>query len=218
MRSDKNAPVTSNMRSKYKSWGFTIYTDSKYITQDKYLMVGDLLVKESTHTVMAITNGASVDSSSPVISQPGANNTSLCGKGIGTAVATTAMNVRTGNSTNYSILTTIKSGTSVEVLEITSNGWYKIVWPGASCGYAYVSNSTGKYFKYTAKATAPVSSNYLVKVTANALNIRKGPGTSYAVVGCIRDKGVYTIVQEQDGWGKLKSGAGWISLAYTQKR
>ena len=218
MRSDKNAPVTSNMRSKYKSWGFTIYTDSKYITQDKYLMVGDLLVKESTHTVMAITNGASVDSSSPVISQPSANNTSLCGKGIGIAVATTAMNVRTGNSTNYSILTTIKSGTSVEVLEITSNGWYKIVWPGASCGYAYVSNSTGKYFKYTAKATAPVSSNYLVKVTANALNIRKGPGTSYAVVGCIRDKGVYTIVQEQDGWGKLKSGAGWISLAYTQKR
>ena len=78
--------------------------------------------------------------------------------------------------------------------------------------------STGKYFKYTAKATTPVSSNYLVKVTANALNIRKGPGTSYTVVGCIRDKGVYTIVQEQDGWGKLKSGAGWISLAYTQKR
>jgi hypothetical protein len=58
---------------------------------------------------------------------------------------------------------------------------------------------------------------YRVKVTANALNIRKGAGTNYAVTGCIKDKGVYTIVAESNGWGKLKSGAGWISLAYTKK-
>ena len=35
--------------------------------------------------------------------------------------------------------------------------------------------------------------------------------------GGFTGKGVFTIVQEQDGWGKLKSGAGWISLAYTTK-
>ncbi len=58
---------------------------------------------------------------------------------------------------------------------------------------------------------------YLVKVTTSALNIRKGAGTSYAVVGCIKDRGVYTIVEEKNGWGKLKSGAGWISLQYTKK-
>ena len=58
---------------------------------------------------------------------------------------------------------------------------------------------------------------YIVRVTAGALNIRKGPGTNYDVAGCIRDKGSYTIVDEQDGWGRLKSGAGWISLAYTTK-
>ena len=27
----------------------------------------------------------------------------------------------------------------------------------------------------------------------------------------------YTIVEEKNGWGKLKSGAGWISLAYTKR-
>lgn len=58
---------------------------------------------------------------------------------------------------------------------------------------------------------------YLVRVTASALNIRSGAGTNHKVVGCIRDKGVYTIVEEKNGWGKLKSGAGWISLAYTKK-
>ena len=57
----------------------------------------------------------------------------------------------------------------------------------------------------------------MVKVTASAPNIRKGAGTSYPVVGCIWDKGIYTIVAEYNGWGKLKSGAGWISLAYTKR-
>lgn len=63
---------------------------------------------------------------------------------------------------------------------------------------------------------------YLVKVTTAALNIRKGAGTNTAKVGCIRDKGVYTIVEEQNGvgatlWGKLKSGAGWISLDFVKR-
>jgi N-acetylmuramoyl-L-alanine amidase len=55
-----------------------------------------------------------------------------------------------------------------------------------------------------------------VRVTASVLNIRSGAGTSYPVTGQIKDKGVYTIVEEKNGWGRLKSGAGWISLAYTK--
>ena len=63
---------------------------------------------------------------------------------------------------------------------------------------------------------------YKVKVNADALNIRKGAGTNYAIAGTIKNKGVYTIVAESDGkgaskWGKLKSGAGWISLDYADK-
>ena len=65
--------------------------------------------------------------------------------------------------------------------------------------------------------------SYLAKVTASALNIRKGAGTNFAVTGVIRDKGTYTIVAESagqgstKGWGKLKSGAGWISLDFVKK-
>ena len=58
---------------------------------------------------------------------------------------------------------------------------------------------------------------YKVKVTTSALNIRSGPGTNNKIVGVIRDRGVYTIVDEKSGWGKLKSGAGWISLKYCKK-
>jgi hypothetical protein len=64
---------------------------------------------------------------------------------------------------------------------------------------------------------------YTVKVTADELNIRKGHGTNYGTNGAIKDKGVYTIVAESAGdgatkWGKLKSGAGWISLDFCQRR
>ena len=61
------------------------------------------------------------------------------------------------------------------------------------------------------------NTSYIVQVTVSALNYRSGPGVKYKVNGTIRDKGRYTIVEEKDGWGKLKSGAGWINLSYTKK-
>lgn len=77
---------------------------------------------------------------------------------------------------------------------------------------------------YTSATTSDTSTftPYKVKVTASVLNIRKGAGTNYGTNGAIRDKGVYTIVAESTGkgaskWGKLKSGAGWISLDYTKR-
>lgn len=68
----------------------------------------------------------------------------------------------------------------------------------------------------------PVFNAYKVKITTDGLNIRKGPGTDNKKVGIINDMGVYTIVEEASGkgatkWGKLKSGAGWISLDYVKK-
>lgn len=71
--------------------------------------------------------------------------------------------------------------------------------------------------------TEPENVNgYLVKVRVDVLNIREKAGTDSKVVGQITDYGTYTIVAESDGkgaskWGKLKSGAGWISLDYVDK-
>lgn len=60
--------------------------------------------------------------------------------------------------------------------------------------------------------------NYIVRITAQSgLNVRSGPGTNYGVVMTIAYGGGYTIVEEQNGWGKLKSGIGWICLKYTER-
>ena len=63
---------------------------------------------------------------------------------------------------------------------------------------------------------------YVAKVIyegSDGLNVRKGPGTSYEVTAVIHHGEAYTIVEEKNGWGKLKSGVGWISLnsKYIQK-
>ena len=62
---------------------------------------------------------------------------------------------------------------------------------------------------------------YRVRVTVKDLNIRGGAGTNYASKGKIAP-GVYTISEESTGkgaslWGKLKSGAGWISLDFVTR-
>lgn len=59
---------------------------------------------------------------------------------------------------------------------------------------------------------------YLVKITASKLNYRNGPGTNYAINGTVEEGQVFTIIEEKNGWGKLKSGAGWIYLDYTEKK
>ena len=64
---------------------------------------------------------------------------------------------------------------------------------------------------------------FLVRVTATDLNIRKGPGTDYDRTGKYTGAGVFTIMETRAGagsaagWGRLKSGAGWISLDYCTK-
>lgn len=75
--------------------------------------------------------------------------------------------------------------------------------------------------KPTGGTTGATVTPYLVRVKITNLNIRKGPGTNYGATSYIQP-GIYTIVAESTGkgaakWGKLKSGAGWISLDYATK-
>ena len=67
------------------------------------------------------------------------------------------------------------------------------------------------------KTTPSTSVNYTVKITANVLNVRGGAGTNYPVKTTVKKNEIYTIVETNGNWGKLKSGAGWIHLGYTTR-
>lgn len=103
------------------------------------------------------------------------------------------------------------------------------LWNGLGLSYTLagfrndVAKAMGSTTKVEVKEEKPTSNTYepkLVKITATALNVRKGAGTNYKVVTVVPKNMVYTIVDEQDGWGLLKSYQkkrdGWICLKYTQ--
>ena len=88
------------------------------------------------------------------------------------------------------------------------------MWDAKKCAKAIVE---GLLNKSVAGSTTTDKTNYKVKITANTLNVREGAGTGYKVNTTVKKGEVYTIVAEKNGWGKLKSGAGWICLNYTKK-
>lgn len=77
-----------------------------------------------------------------------------------------------------------------------------------------------KYFNVTYRkepalvVTKPstTTKSFTVKITTDVLNIRKGPAMSYDIVGKVKKGEVFTIVEQKNKFGKLKSGQGWISL------
>ena len=144
----------------------------------------------------------------------------------------------TGKGYGGKILTILNAiiGTKVEKPVEEKEVWYRVrkTWADAASqkgayhnleyakkcadenkGYS-VFDESGKVL-YSNTAFEP----YLVKVSISYLHIHRDPGTKCANMKYI-PKGVYTIVEESDGkgatkWGKLKSGAGWISLDYVKR-
>lgn len=102
-------------------------------------------------------------------------------------------------------------------------GAYKILNNAKACadknkGY-YVFDSAGKKI-YPTENTTTYKCPFKVKVSIPDLIIRKGAGTNYGKAGYYTGIGVFTITEVKTGagstkgWGKLKSGAGWISLDF----
>lgn len=144
----------------------------------------------------------------------------------------------TGKGYGGKILTILKAivGTKVERPKEEKEVWYRVrkTWSDAASQkgayhnleYAKKCADENKGYSVFDEAGNVLYSNtafepYLVRVSISDLNIRKGPGTNYARTKYI-PKGTYTIVEESDGkgatkWGKLKSGAGWISLDFVKR-
>lgn len=128
-----------------------------------------------------------------------------------------SLNIRTGPGTSYPVAGKISEAAGKKnryTIVEEKDGWGRL-----KSGVGWIS------LAYTRKegetVRDPAVTSYLVTTTCDALNIRTGPGTGYPVAGKISEadgkKNRYTIVEEKDGWGRLKSGAGWIKLSYTRK-
>ena len=118
------------------------------------------------------------------------------------------LNVRKSADHTAAKLGELEHGAAVDVYGLADNGWV-LVQLGDLRGWA-----NGAYL------VTPTAA-YKVRVTAGSLNIRKGPGTSYATNGVVHGNEVLTIVDESKNgetrWGQLDDGRGWVSLKYTER-
>ena len=214
---DLKASYTGDMRTGFKNAGFEVLTDSKYTSSTAYLLPGDILLNDSHHTATNLTLGSAVRNQTVIVD-------------IG--------------QTEEIIFNTLQRGSKGELVKTMQT---MLIACGYSCGSAGADGDFGantaaalRQFQkeqglvvdgvYGPKSKAALEKlyqnkkqeatsfkPYLVKVTAKSLNVRDKASTNGAIVGKITDKGVYTIVDKKGSWGKLKSGAGWISLNYTKK-
>ena len=111
----------------------------------------------------------------------------------------------------------------------SQKGAYKILANAKACadknpGYS-VFDTDGNSVYTSGEGTTGITGDTAFKVLVSVpdLNIRSGPGTNYAATGRFTGAGVFTITAVQSGqgsdsgWGKLKSGAGWIALDYAKR-
>lgn len=104
------------------------------------------------------------------------------------------------------------TGKHTFTIVLVEGNWGKLK---SGAGWIYLANP--EYVKI--RTSVP----FQVQINITDLNIRTGPGTNYVPTGECTGKGTFTITEIKEGkgsdtgWGKLKSGAGWISLDYTKR-
>ena len=89
-------------------------------------------------------------------------------------------------------------------------------YSGKYCPHRTLDLGWSRFIKQIEKELAR-GANFCVRIKPTELNYRSGAGVSYPVKGTVKKGEVFTIVETSGDWGKLKSGAGWINLKYTER-
>ncbi|RDY24755.1 mannosyl-glycoprotein endo-beta-N-acetylglucosamidase [Romboutsia maritimum] len=140
-------------------------------------------------------------------------------------VSISRLNMRSGASTSYRVITVLTKGSTVEIMS-ESNGWAKIKYSGR-LGYVSseylttVSNNTSN--NINSNTNSNINSNTNNNNNANndtnnstnttsktkqvniaSLNVRSGAGTNYNIVGKVSNGQKVNVILESNGWSKIK--------------
>lgn len=147
----------------------------------------------------------SLKSDSNTTSNPTPSSTatvnSNCKVGDKVKVKTTATHYATGQS-----IKSFVKGSTYEVTKVDGN---KLL---LSDIVSWVWDYDVERIGSTTTTTAVSTNSFLVEIICDSLNIRQKADFNSKVVGTVKKGDVLTIIGEENGLGKLKSGAGYISL------
>lgn len=115
------------------------------------------------------------------------------------------LNVRSGPSTGYGVLTSLSKGSYVTLVSRTGDWWY-------------VRYANGKYgYCHADYITAAAGSMATVNVNSGTLNVRSGAGTSYARIGSLYKGETVIVLSNSGGWSKILyhgTSIGYVSSQY----
>lgn len=120
-----------------------------------------------------------------------------------------------GNPDHVGIVTSV-AGTAITVVEGNKSGRVgkRVVSVNGKYIRGYI---TPKYDAEDAEPATPVTpvkeTGYKGIVTAWALNVRTGAGTSFSIIKTLKRNDVVTILEEKNGWGRIDA-KGWVSLKW----
>ena len=128
--------------------------------------------------------------------------------------ATTDLNVRSGPGTKYSIVGALAKNQQVTRIGKSGN-WYKLLTTDGSVAYASAS-----YLKLYKSSTASaekeeeVSSACAYYYATTGLNVRKGPGTNYKIVGELEKGDRVAYLGKSGNWYKVRTNRGVVGYCY----
>ena len=159
-------------------------------------------------------NGKATTASDSKPSNTTTNNSSntLTGSNFMVRIKVDSLNIRKSASLSATVMGTVKKGQVYTITKVTNGmGCLKSGAGWISMGTEYVEKIS------SVSSTSASNTEYKVKITANVLNVRAGAGATYKINTTVKKNQVFTIIETKNGWGKLKSGAGWIDLSYATK-
>ncbi len=131
-------------------------------------------------------------------------------------VTATVLNVRSSPSTNSSVLTTLRKGSTVNIVS-NSNGWHNIKLANGQT--AYVSSA---YINENSTITnTPQVTTRIGTVNTGILNVRSSPSTRSRILTTLKRGTSVTILSTANGWHNIRLANGqtaYVSSTYLSEK
>jgi uncharacterized protein YraI len=129
--------------------------------------------------------------------------------------------VRSGPNVSYSSIGILNRGDKIQIIgKDPSAGWYGILYPSAPQGHGWV---LAVYIQAGDTSGLPVVALQETGKAIQTLNVRRGPGMDYAVLGMIQPDTVLVLTGKNETatwlqveYAAVAGGKGWVTAAYVQ--
>ncbi len=131
-----------------------------------------------------------------------------------------SLNVRSGPSTSYSVIGTLKKGSTFNITAKAKNKsgkyWYKLTYNGKT-GYvssSYVTTTSTSSSSSSSTSSSAVTFKLGTTTAESGVNVRAGAGTSYSVLTVLPYGSLVTVT----GSAKASNGKVWYKYKYSSSK